>query len=306
MSTNNPTDAGIVNLKGLDQALALTVDCNARYVYLDPEVGTSIAVAEAARNIVCSGGKPSAITNCLNFGNPYNKEVFWQFVGAIKGMSKACEKFKTPVTGGNVSFYNQTVINGKEEAVFPTPTIGMMGIVEKKEHITTLAFQSKGDLIYMLGTSRNDISASEYLYNYHKVRLSTPPYFDLDEEYHLHNTLKNVIENDLINSAHDCADGGLFVTLFESAVVNGFGINIKSNSEVRKDAYLFGESQSRVVVSVSPSEQESFENYLKSEEQNFEYLGLVEGSAIVIDGENYGEISVLKEKFDTALENQLH
>jgi len=306
MSTNKPTDAGIVNLKGLDQALALTVDCNARYVYLDPEIGTAIAVSEAARNIVCSGGKPSAITNCLNFGNPYNKEVFWQFVGTINGMKRACEKFETPVTGGNVSFYNQTVTGDKEEAVFPTPTIGMMGMVEKKEHITSLAFQNNGDLIYILGSSHNDISASEYLYNYHGVRLSTPPHFDLEEEFQLHNTLKEVIERGVINSAHDCADGGLFVTLFESASVNGFGVNIKSNPEVRKDAFLFGESQSRVVVSISPSDQESFENYLKEKNQNFEFLGNVEGSLISIDGENFGEISELKEKFDTALENKLH
>ena len=137
MSTNNPTDAGIVNIKGLDKALAFTVDCNARYVHADPEEGCAIAVAEAARNIVCSGGVPSAITNCLNFGNPYNPEVYWQFVGAIKGMKKSCEKFKTPVTGGNVSFYNQSAQDGIDVPVFPTPTIGMMGIVNSKENVTS-------------------------------------------------------------------------------------------------------------------------------------------------------------------------
>src|SRR5690606_7932276 len=141
MSTNKPTDAGIVNLKGLNKALAFTVDCNARYVQADPEEGCAIAVAEAARNIVCSGGEPSAITNCLNFGNPYNPEVYWQFVKSIEGMKKSCLKFSTPVTGGNVSFYNQSVQDGKDVPVFPTPTIGMMGIVTDKKNITTMAFQ---------------------------------------------------------------------------------------------------------------------------------------------------------------------
>jgi phosphoribosylformylglycinamidine synthase len=180
MSTNFPTDAGIVNLRESSKALAMTVDCNSRMVNANPEEGCAMAVAEAARNIVCSGGSPSAITNCLNFGNPYNPEVYWQFVGSIKGMSKACRKFSTPVTGGNVSFYNQSSIDGREVPVFPTPTIGMLGIVEDKKHITTLAFQNSDSLIYLLGDSLNDISCSEYLVAYHKINESSTPFFDLD------------------------------------------------------------------------------------------------------------------------------
>ena len=180
MSSNFPTDAAIVNIKGSNKALAMTVDCNARMVNADPEQGCAMAVAEAARNIVCSGGVPSAITNCLNFGNPYNPEVYWQFVGAIKGMSKACIKFKTPVTGGNVSFYNQSSVNGVEVPVFPTPTIGMLGIVEDKKNITSLAFENSSDLIYLIGESKNDISSSEYLFSYHKIKESSVPEFDLD------------------------------------------------------------------------------------------------------------------------------
>ena len=141
MSTNIKSDAAIVNLKGSKRALAMTVDCNSRFVNSNPQEGCSMAVAEAARNIVCSGGVPSAITNCLNFGNPYNPEVYWQFVNSIKGMKLACEKFKTPVTGGNVSFYNQTSDDNIEIPVFPTPTIGMLGIVEDKSHVTSLSFQ---------------------------------------------------------------------------------------------------------------------------------------------------------------------
>jgi phosphoribosylformylglycinamidine synthase subunit PurL len=163
MSTNAPSDAGVVNIKGTNKALAMTVDCNSRYVHADPEIGTSIAVSEAARNIVCSGGVPSAITNCLNFGNPYNPESYWQFVGAIKGMSAACLKFETPVTGGNVSFYNQTVIDGKEVPVFPTPTIGMIGVLEDKSNKMTLNFKQKGDLIFLIGKAVEDIGCSEYL-----------------------------------------------------------------------------------------------------------------------------------------------
>ncbi len=194
MSSNFPTDAAIVNIKGSNKALAMTVDCNARMVNADPEQGCAMAVAEAARNIVCSGGVPSAITNCLNFGNPYNPEVYWQFVGAIKGMSKACRKFKTPVTGGNVSFYNQSSVNGVEIPVFPTPTIGMLGIVEDKKNITSLAFENSSDLIYLLGESKNDISSSEYLFSYHKIKESSVPDFDLDIELELQEDLYSLIQ----------------------------------------------------------------------------------------------------------------
>ncbi|PKP39235.1 MAG: phosphoribosylformylglycinamidine synthase subunit PurL, partial [Bacteroidetes bacterium HGW-Bacteroidetes-15] len=185
MGTNFPSSAAVVNLKGSNKALVLSVDCNSRYVKADPEVGAMIAVAESARNIVCSGGKPLAITNCLNFGNPYKPEIYWQFVHAVKGMGKACEKFGTPVTGGNVSFYNQSTIGGKDEAVFPTPTIGMLGVLDNKNHHTTLAFKEKGHMIYLIGRSRNDIASSEYLYSYHGVKASPAPYFDLEEEYNV-------------------------------------------------------------------------------------------------------------------------
>ncbi|MDP7430022.1 MAG: phosphoribosylformylglycinamidine synthase subunit PurL, partial [Flavobacteriales bacterium] len=247
MSTNYPTDAGIVNLKGTDKALAMTVDCNARMVNADPEEGCAMAVAEAARNIVCSGGVPSAVTNCLNFGNPYNPEVYWQFVGAIKGMTKACKKFNTPVTGGNVSFYNQSAVDGTEVPVFPTPTIGMLGIVEDKKHITSLAFKGKSDLIYLLGKCENDISSSEYLASFHGVKESPAPNFDLDVEYELQQTIIKLIRAGVVESVHDIADGGLFITLLESAMYKNLGFDITSCCEVRVDALLFGEAPSRVV-----------------------------------------------------------
>ncbi|NBG66035.1 phosphoribosylformylglycinamidine synthase subunit PurL [Acidiluteibacter ferrifornacis] len=306
MSANKPTDAGIVNIKGLNKALAFTVDCNARYVNANPEEGCAIAVAEAARNIVCSGGEPSAITNCLNFGNPYNPEVYWQFVGAIKGMKKSCEKFQTPVTGGNVSFYNQSMQNGVDVPVFPTPTIGMMGIVTDKKFITSLAFQNEGDLIYMIGGAQNDISSSEYLYAYHKVKQSPSPYFNLDEEHALQNQVKTLIQAGMLNSAHDVSDGGLFITLLEAGMPNGFGFSVETDSDYRKDAYLFGESQSRVVVSINPDNQDEFVEHMVASGLEYTFLGTVEGKEMLIDGESFGTVADAKHQFETALENRLN
>ncbi|HET6990859.1 MAG TPA: AIR synthase-related protein, partial [Bacteroidia bacterium] len=303
MSTNNQSDAAIVNLKGTNTALALKVDCNARYVNADPEQGCAIAVSEAARNIVCSGGEPSAITNCLNFGNPYNPEVYWQFVGAIKGMGKACEKFRTPVTGGNVSFYNQSSYEGP---VFPTPTIGMLGIVRDKKHITTLGFKSENDSIYLLGHSRNDINSSEYVYSICGVKNSPAPDFDLEEEFLLQQTLMSAIRAGLISSAHDCADGGLFITLLESAMPNGLGFEISSDKSVRKDAFLFGEAQSRVVISVDPKKESDLKALLEKSRLAFSKLGTIKGKNLVIDGENFGGVEGYKVSYDTTLGNLMN
>ena len=305
MSTNFPTDAAIVNLKGTDKALAMTVDCNARMVNANPEEGCAMAVAEAARNIVCSGGVPSAITNCLNFGNPYNPEVYWQFVGAIKGMSKACLKFKTPVTGGNVSFYNQSAIEGTEVPVFPTPTIGMLGIVEDKKHITSLAFKGKSDLIYLIGESKNDISSSEYLASFHGVKESSAPDFDLDVEYDMQQTLINLIRKGTIESAHDVADGGLFMTLLESSFTNNLGFEIIGSSEVREDAFLFGEAPSRVVVSVTETGEDAFLDALKDSKTPFMLLGHVTQGKLVVDDKDFGMIADYKEIYNNSLAEKL-
>ena len=305
ISTNLPTDAGIVNLKGSDKALAMTVDCNARMVNADPEEGCAMAVAEAARNIVCSGGIPSAITNCLNFGNPYNPEVYWQFVGAIKGMTKSCKKFKTPVTGGNVSFYNQSAIDGVEVPVFPTPTIGMLGIIEDKKHITSLAFKGKSDLIYMIGESKNDISSSEYLASYHNIKQSPAPCFDLDKEYDVQNTITKLIRDGVIESAHDVSDGGLFITLLESSFTNDLGFEIVTSSEVREDAFLFGESPSRVIVSVTETGEDAFLDLLKDLNTPFVLLGHVTKGRISIDSSDFGDICEYKKIYNESLARKL-
>ncbi len=306
MSTNYPTDAGIVNLKETNKALAMTVDCNARMVNADPEEGCAMAVAESARNIVCSGGIPLAITNCLNFGNPYNPEVYWQFVGAVKGMSKACKKFSTPVTGGNVSFYNQSAVDGVEVPVFPTPTIGMLGIIENKKHITSLAFKGKSDLIYMIGRGQNDISSSEYLASYHGVKESSVPKFDLDAEYDAQQTITKLIRAGVIESAHDVADGGLFISLLESSFTNDLGFEIVSSSEVREDAFLFGEAPSRVVVSVTETGEDAFLDVLKDCKTPFILLGHVTKGRIAIDNKDFGKIDEYKEIYNNSLAGKLN
>jgi phosphoribosylformylglycinamidine synthase II len=305
ITTNRPADAAIVNIKGTNRALAMTVDCNSRYVNADPFVGTMIAVSEAARNITCAGGNPSAITNCLNFGNPYNPESFWQFVGAIKGMSAACLKFETPVTGGNVSFYNQTSKNGVEIPVFPTPTIGMIGIVEDKDKTMSLDFKAKGDLIFIIGQSHNDISSSEYLVSYHGISASPAPYFDLEEEFTMQQKVKSLIQESRINAAHDVADGGLFVALAEMGMPNNLGFDIVTDSEVREDAFLFGEGQGRVVVTVNEDQEDDFIRAMIDSGVSFTLLGHVTKGKLMIDDEHFGFINEAKNVFDNALGKHL-
>ncbi len=302
MSTNAPSDAAIVNIKGSDRALALTVDCNSRYIKSDPEMGTAIAVAEAARNIICSGAEPTAITNCLNFGNPYSPEVYWTFVGAIKGMGAACRKFDTPVTGGNVSFYNQSVFDSKVEPVFPTPTIGMLGLLKSKKDRMTLHFKASGDLIYLVGQSRDDISSSEYLYSYHGIKGSPAPFINLDEEALLHELLLQLIRSGEVASVHDVSDGGLFISLFESARAGQLGFDVSTDEEIRTDAFLFGESQSRAVVTVKPEMQEAFVERLTASEIDFTYLGEVTAlDEMVIDGQNFDTLTKAVDLYDGVL-----
>ncbi|MCC6819070.1 MAG: phosphoribosylformylglycinamidine synthase subunit PurL [Bacteroidia bacterium] len=301
-STNIPSDAAVVKVKGSNKSLALTVDCNSRYVYADPEIGCAIAVTEAARNIVCTGGKPSAITNCLNFGNPYDKEVYYQFKHSIDGMGKACLKFGTPVTGGNVSFYNQS---SDGVAVYPTPTIGMVGIIEKPEHQTSSAFKNEGDSILLIGSSKNDISSSQYLAKWHKVAHSPAPYFNLDEEKILQDALYDAITKGLIVSAHDVSEGGLFITLTESAMQSGKGFDVCTEAEFRKDAWLFSEAQGRVVLSVKPENQLALENHFKSMQVPVLQIGTVKGTELIIDGQNFGSVNSSKKSYDTALAQRI-
>lgn len=298
-STNEPSDAAIVLGKPSEKALAVTVDCNSRYVYANPYKGAMIAVAEAARNIVCSGGEPLGVTNCLNFGNPYDPEVYYQFTQAIKGMGEACRKFNTPVTGGNVSFYNQN----PEGPVYPTPTIGMVGLLDSVQDKMTLDYKQAGDLIFLIGKSSNDINSSEYLQKIQGVEFSPAPQFDLDEEFNLQQKVAELIRHKVIASAHDLSEGGLFITLTESGFNRELGYDIRSNKAVRKDAFLFGEAQSRVVVTVKPGDLQSFRQILGS--YPHEELGVVTEGGIVVDGEQWGSISQWKSRYDNAIGTKL-
>ena len=301
-NTNAPSDAAVVKVHGSQKSIVITVDCNSRYVNADPEEGTAMAVAEAARNIVCSGGLPVAITNCLNFGNPYVPEVYWQFVGAIKGMKKSCEAFETPVTGGNVSFYNQS---SDEGPVFPTPTIGMLGILEDPANKMTLDFKKEGDAIYLVGESVNDIASSEYVYSYKGIKATPAPHFDLATEQKVQKAISALITGKLIESAHDVSDGGLLVTLAESSFPRGLGFTVTSDTAIRQDAFWFGEAQSRVVVSVDAAKKASFESALQAHGVQFSALGTVQGTDMVADGAVLSSVAAAYQSFDTALETAL-
>jgi len=301
-STNEPSDAAVVLVKESGKALAITTDCNSRYVYADPYKGTMIAVSEAARNIVCSGGVPLGVTNCLNFGNPYDPEVYYQFVYAIKGMGEACLKFDTPVTGGNVSFYNQN----PDGAVYPTPTIGMVGLLDSPDQKMTLGFKNEGDTIFLLGKSTNDICSSEYLHKVCGIEFSPAPQFDLDDELALQQALTSLIKNKLIQSAHDVSEGGLFITLLESAYVNGIGFEVaQTDTTIRSDAFWYGESQSRVVVSVKPNNENDFIRFASNAGLPFSKLGSVQGKQIKINEENWGIVDEWKVSYDQVIDNQM-
>ena len=308
-SSNRPSDAAVVRIRDVkrpnySKSLAMTVDCNARYVNADPFVGAQIAVAEAARNLSCTGAEPLAVTNNLNFGNPYVPEVYWQFVNAVQGMGEACKRFNTPVTGGNVSFYNQSSDDGP---VFPTPTIGMIGLLENPENQMTLDFKTEGDLIYLLGLSKNDIASSEYLYSFRDVKESPAPAFEMDQELHLQAGIRALIENKMIESAHDVSDGGLFVALAESAMPRGLGFEIATDTDnYRLDAYLFGEAQSRVVVSIKLEKQGEFQVFVGANLKiPHALLGRVASINFVIDGQNILTTSEAKRLYDNALPNYL-
>ncbi len=245
------SDAAVLRLRKTDKALAMATDCNGRYCYLNPRLGARSAVAEAARNIVCSGGKPLAITNCLNFGNPYKPEIYYGFAEAVAGMGEACRVFETPVTGGNVSFYNED----PQRAVFPTPTIGMIGLVEHVDHITTQWFKSDGDVILLIGVNKEELGASEYLHTIHGETRGPVPELDLAFEKRLQQAVLAAIRSGWVKSAHDVSDGGLAVALAEGCISNRedqIGATIKLEDKLRPDCLLFGESQSRVIISCDP------------------------------------------------------
>ncbi len=276
-------DAAVVLIKDTDKALVMKTDCNGRYVYLNPKEGTKIAVAEAARNIVCSGGIPLGVTNCLNFGNPYKPEIYWQFKQAIEGMGEACRYFDTPVTGGNVSFYNES----PNTAVYPTPTIGMVGLIEGLDKITTSYFKNEEDLIYVLGEDSEEMGGSEFFKVVHNKVAGDCPQLDLNIEKKLQNSLLGLIEKKLILSAHDISEGGIICALAECCIINDenpVGAEVTIPVKSREDYSFFSESQSRIIISIKKVNKNNFEDYLKKQNQTFKFLGITGGNNLKING----------------------
>lgn len=285
------SDASVIEVEGSKKLLALTIDGNPTYAHADPCLGGMIAVAEAARNIICSGATPTAITNCLNFGDPKNPEVYYQFVNVVKGIGDACRKFDTPVIGGQVNFNNESVDDDKIEPILPTPFIGMLGIIEDPAYHVTLGFKEEGDLIYVLGNIYNDLGSSEYLREVHGIHFSPPPHFDLYEEFEIQKHIRKLIRKKIVRSAHDVSTGGLFTTLMQSAIDGDLGFNIETVDVFRKDAFLFGESQGRITLTLAPEQEDTLQNYLVNNNVSFTKLGEVFGDVAIIDNENFGHIN---------------
>ncbi|GMR14069.1 MAG: phosphoribosylformylglycinamidine synthase subunit PurL [Gemmatimonadota bacterium] len=276
-------DAGVVRIRGTTKAVAATTDCNGRYVYLEPRMGAMIAVAEAARNLVCVGALPTAVTNNLNFGSPLKSHIYYQFREAVLGMAEACKLFETPVTGGNVSFYNET----DGEAIYPTPVIGMVGILDDVENLTRHAFRSVGHSIVLLGDNTNELGGSEYLYVVHDLVAGPPPSVDLLGERRLQHAVLAAIQKGLVRSAHDVSEGGLACALAECALGDGeapLGVDVTLDDPIPTAALLFGEAQGRVLVSCDPNGAEKLQQLARDHGVPSRVIGTVTeaGSGFVI------------------------
>ena len=276
------SDAAVVRIKGTNKAVAMTVDCNSRYCLLNPYEGARLAVAEAARNLACSGAEPIGLTDCLNFGNPERPDIMWQFVMAIEGMKDACEHFKIPIVSGNVSFYNET--NGL--SIYPTPMLGMVGLIESADRAMTQWFREDGDDIILLGTTREDLGGSEYLKVLHSREQGSPPYLNLDTEQAVQGCVLQLIRAGLVQSAHDCSDGGVTVALAECCMSGpdrsrGAVVRLTPGRQ-RKDSMLFGESQSRIIVSAKPAQRQAILEQAQRMGVPAVVIGAVGGASLVI------------------------
>lgn len=308
------SDAAVVRVKGTTKALALTTDGNSRYCLLNPYVGGTLAVAEAARNVACSGAQPIGVTDCLNFGNPERPDVMWQFVLAVEGIADACRAFNVPVVSGNVSLYNET--NGL--SIYPTPIVGMVGLIESLNHVTTQWFKTPGDRILLFGETREDLGGTEYLKIVHYREQGAPPWLNLEAEKALHDCVLRVIREGLVRSVHDCSEGGLAVTLAECCFLPqessgqplGATIHLHA-SGLRTDALLFGESPSRAVASVSPARVQRVLTVAREYGVPVEDVGVVGGERLIVrvDGRAVETINVpvaaLFERWSQSLERKL-
>ncbi len=290
-------DAGVIRLKELPgRGIAITTDCNSRYCYLDPYIGGLSSVCESARNVVCTGAEPVAITDCLNFGNPYDPEVYWTFREAMRGIGDACRALNTPVTGGNVSFHNES----KEFAIYPTPTIGMLGIIDNIDNVMSADFKNEGDEIYLIGNNRKELGGSEYLKQKLGKLVGLPPTLILEDEINLQKLTLSLINEKIINSAHDTSEGGIAIALAESAIYSG-KLGCEIDIEELSVGQLFGESQSRIIVSINPN------NFDKLKEKCFEFktglykLGKVINNSFIINNYINTTVEKLSEEYENAI-----
>lgn len=273
-------DATLLRIKNKKMALAITLDGNSLYTYLDPRTGGKVAVAEACRNLACVGARPIGVTNCLNFGNPEKPEIMWQFKEAIEGISEACRVFDIPVTGGNVSFYNDT----EGESIYPTPVLGVVGIVPNIDKTVSPGFQKEGDLIFLIGRNQDELGGSEYLKSIWDMERGMPPQINLEEEKKVHELCLKAIDLGLVCSAHDVSEGGLAVCLAECVFLkeNEVGCEVHLNEQIREDALLFGESQSRIVITIKPEDREDFFKLAQNLGVQITEIGITGGKDLVI------------------------
>ncbi|MCM8823740.1 MAG: phosphoribosylformylglycinamidine synthase subunit PurL [Candidatus Omnitrophica bacterium] len=299
------SDAAVLRIKGSKKAVALTTDCNGRYCYLNPYRGSQIAVAEARRNLVCSGAEPLAITDCLNFGNPDKPERFWQFKNCVEGIAIACRFFGIPVVSGNVSFYNEN----PQRAIYPTPAIGMVGIIEDYTQAVTQYFKKNSDIIVLLGDCKEELGGSEYLKDIHSLIRGEVPELDLEKELALHNTVLECIRKGLISSAHDCSEGGLIVAIAESCISNNeklIGARIDNlDYSIRLDALFFGETQSRVIISCNKDNLSMIESIANKNKVNFRVIGEVGGKKLIVTKNNEKIINLSLEKISRCWRRKL-
>lgn len=298
------SDAAVIRVKGTNKGVAMTVNCNSRYCYLDPYAGAQITIAENARNIVCSGAKPLAVSDCLNFGNPEKPEIMWQFAEAVRGLSDACIAFDTPVVSGNVSLYNET----KGEGIYPTPSVAMVGLMEDISFHCTQWFKNEGDMIVLLGKNRNDIGGSEYLKIVHGELGTAPPALDMDLEKAVQKTCLDAIEAGIVESAHDCSEGGLAVALAESCISgeNSIGASVELDGDtITSEALLFGESQSRIILSLNKKHLDKLEDIACDYGSPLEVIGEVGGEMLLIDELINIDVQELSDTWNNAIEKRI-
>jgi phosphoribosylformylglycinamidine synthase len=300
-------DAAVIRIKGTDRYLSMSVDCNSRYCMLNPYTGAAIAVAESARNVVATGARPLAITDCLNFGNPERPDIMWQFAMAIEGIADACNALDTPVVSGNVSLYNETLGMG----IYPTPTIGMVGLIENGRTPVSAHFKDDGDIVVVVGETKEDLGGSEYLSVWHSREQGIPPQLDLDMARKVNDAILRLMDTGCVKSCHDTAEGGLGVALAESAMAGNIGVQVglSTGPNLRVDGLLFGESQSRFVLTVSPTNRDVMRETLTECGVPFEEIGWVRGDRVQIGVDRKltvdCELAHLKDVYSNALQNQL-